>query len=213
MFKKSLSEGQAGDNVGLLLRGIQRDDVVRGQVVCKPGSVTPHKKFKGEIYALTKEEGGRHTPFFTNYKPQFFFRTADITGEHARMAYIFLCIRFTVLLPTVSLLHFWALGGQGLATLVLCAEAVATCHVKRQYSCQLTSLQVTSKLTNCCIEQVLCIAGTVTLPAGIEMVMPGDNVTANFELIAPVAMEAGLRFALREGGRTVGAGVVSEVTA
>lgn len=80
MFKKSLSEGQAGDNVGLLLRGIQRDDVVRGQVVCKPGSVTPHKKFKGEIYALTKEEGGRHTPFFTNYKPQFFFRTADITG-------------------------------------------------------------------------------------------------------------------------------------
>lgn len=81
MFKKSLNEGQAGDNVGLLLRGIQRDDVVRGQVVCKPGSVTPHKKFKGEIYALTKEEGGRHTPFFTNYKPQFFFRTADITGE------------------------------------------------------------------------------------------------------------------------------------
>ena len=80
MFKKSLSEGQAGDNVGLLLRGIQRDDVVRGQVVCKPGSVTPHTKFKGEIYALTKEEGGRHTPFFTNYKPQFFFRTADITG-------------------------------------------------------------------------------------------------------------------------------------
>ncbi|KAL3158836.1 hypothetical protein ABBQ32_011561 [Trebouxia sp. C0010 RCD-2024] len=134
MFKKSLNEGQAGDNVGLLLRGIQRDDVVRGQVVCKPGSVTPHKKFKGEIYALTKEEGGRHTPFFTNYKPQFFFRTADITG-------------------------------------------------------------------------------TVTLPQGIEMVMPGDNVTANFELIAPVAMEAGLRFALREGGRTVGAGVVSEVTA
>ena len=81
MFKKSLNEGQAGDNVGLLLRGIQRDDVVRGQVVCKPGSVTPHKKFKGEIYALTKEEGGRHTPFFTNYKPQFFFRTADITGD------------------------------------------------------------------------------------------------------------------------------------
>ena len=83
MFKKSLNEGQAGDNVGLLLRGIQRDDVVRGQVVCKPGSVTPHTKFKGEIYALTKEEGGRHTPFFTNYKPQFFFRTADITGEDA----------------------------------------------------------------------------------------------------------------------------------
>ncbi|CAL5226193.1 g9028 [Coccomyxa viridis] len=132
MFKKQLNEGQAGDNVGLLLRGIKRDDVVRGQVACKPGTIKPHAKFEGEIYALTKEEGGRHTPFFTNYKPQFFLRTADITG-------------------------------------------------------------------------------TVTLPEGIEMVMPGDNVTANFELISPVAMEPGLRFAMREGGRTVGAGVVSKV--
>lgn len=132
MFKKSLNEGQAGDNVGLLIRGIKRDDVERGQVVCKPGSIKPHSKFKGEIYALSKEEGGRHTPFFTNYKPQFFFRTADITG-------------------------------------------------------------------------------TVTLPEGTEMVMPGDNVTCNFELICPVAMERGLRFAIREGGRTVGAGVVGEV--
>ena len=91
MFKKSLSEGQAGDNVGLLLRRIQRDDVVRGQVVCKPGSVTPHKKFKGEIYALTKDEGGRHTPFFSNYKPQFFFRTADITGEMLSACLVLLC--------------------------------------------------------------------------------------------------------------------------
>ncbi|EFN58891.1 hypothetical protein CHLNCDRAFT_19551, partial [Chlorella variabilis] len=132
MFKKQLNEGQAGDNVGLLIRGIKRDDVERGQVVCKPGSIKPHRKFKGEIYALSKEEGGRHTPFFSNYKPQFFFRTADITG-------------------------------------------------------------------------------TVTLPEGTEMVMPGDNVTCTFELICPVAMEQGLRFAIREGGRTVGAGVVGEV--
>lgn len=132
MFKKQLNEGQAGDNVGLLLRGIKREDVVRGQVVCKPGSIKSHKKFEGEVYVLTKDEGGRHTPFFSNYKPQFFFRTADITG-------------------------------------------------------------------------------TVTLPEGTEMVMPGDNVSAKFELLSSVAMEAGLRFAIREGGRTVGAGVVSKV--
>eukprot|EP00884_Botryococcus_braunii_P010903 jgi/Botrbrau1/19814/Bobra.0124s0057.1 len=132
MFKKQLSEGQAGDNVGLLLRGIKREDVVRGQVVCKPGSIKPHKKFQGELYALNKEEGGRHTPFFSNYKPQFFFRTADVTG-------------------------------------------------------------------------------TVTLPESVQMVMPGDNVTATFELLYPVAMEPGLRFAIREGGRTVGAGVVSKI--
>ncbi|KAL4440695.1 hypothetical protein ABPG77_000404 [Micractinium sp. CCAP 211/92] len=132
MFKKTLNEGQAGDNVGLLIRGLKRDDVERGQVVCKPGSIKPHRKFKGEIYALSKEEGGRHTPFFSNYKPQFFFRTADVTG-------------------------------------------------------------------------------TVTLPEGTEMVMPGDNVTCTFELLSPVAMEPGLRFAIREGGRTVGAGVVAEI--
>lgn len=134
MFKKSLQQGQAGDNAGLLLRGVKRDDVVRGQLVAKPGSIKPHTKFEAEVYALTKEEGGRHTPFFSNYKPQFFFRTADITGS-------------------------------------------------------------------------------VTLPQGTEMVMPGDNITATFELISPVAMDPGLRFALREGGRTVGAGVVSKVIA
>ena len=132
MFKKLLNEGQAGDNVGLLLRGVKRDDVLRGQVVCKPGSIKPHAKFAGELYCLSKEEGGRHTPFFSNYKPQFFFRTADVTGA-------------------------------------------------------------------------------VHLPSGTEMVMPGDNVSCEFELIAPVAMEPGLRFAIREGGRTVGAGVVSKV--
>ena len=132
MFKKQLNEGQAGDNAGLLLRGVKREEVLRGQLLCKPGSITPHAKFEAEIYVLTKDEGGRHTPFFSNYRPQFFMRTADITGN-------------------------------------------------------------------------------ITLPEGVEMVMPGDNVTCTFELITPVAMEQGLRFALREGGRTVGAGVVAKV--
>jgi elongation factor Tu len=132
MFKKNLNEGQAGDNCGLLLRGLKRDQVQRGQVLCKPGTITPHKKFEAEIYVLNKDEGGRHTPFFSNYRPQFFMRTADITG-------------------------------------------------------------------------------TITLPEGVEMVMPGDNVSAVFELITPIALEQGLRFALREGGRTVGAGVVAKV--
>ncbi|WP_462268223.1 elongation factor Tu [Desulfobacter sp.] len=132
MFRKLLDEGQAGDNVGLLLRGTKRDQVERGQVVCKPGSITPHTKFKAEMYALSKEEGGRHTPFFTGYRPQFFFRTTDITG-------------------------------------------------------------------------------VLTLEEGVEMIMPGDNATINVELINPIAMEKELRFAIREGGRTVGAGVVGEI--
>jgi elongation factor Tu len=132
MFKKLLDEGVAGDNVGLLLRGIDRKDIERGQVIAKPGSITPHTKFKAEAYVLTKEEGGRHTPFFTGYRPQFYFRTTDVTG-------------------------------------------------------------------------------VATLPAGVEMVMPGDNVAMDIELIAPIAMEKGLRFAIREGGRTVGAGTVSDV--
>ena len=132
MFKKLLDEGTAGDNVGLLLRGIERKDIERGQVISKPGSITPHTKFKAEAYVLTKEEGGRHTPFFTGYRPQFYFRTTDVTG----------------------IAH---------------------------------------------------------LPEGVEMVMPGDNVAMSIELIAPIAMEKGLRFAIREGGRTVGAGTVSEV--
>jgi elongation factor Tu len=132
MFRKLLDQGQAGDNVGVLLRGTKREDVERGQVVCKPGSVKPHKKFKAEAYILTKEEGGRHTPFFTNYRPQFYFRTTDVTG-------------------------------------------------------------------------------IVSLPEGTEMVMPGDNVSMTVELIVPIAMEEKLRFAIREGGRTVGAGVVAQV--
>jgi len=133
MFRKLLDSGEAGDNVGCLLRGIDKEAVERGQVLCKPGSVKPHKKFKAEAYILTKEEGGRHTPFFTNYRPQFFFRTTDVTG-------------------------------------------------------------------------------VVTLPSGTEMVMPGDNVTMEVELIQPIAMEEKLRFAIREGGRTVGAGVVAKIT-
>ena len=132
MFKKLLDDGQAGDNVGLLLRGIDKDEVERGQVLAKPGSITPHKKFRGEVYVLSKDEGGRHTPFFSNYRPQFYFRTTDVTG-----------------------------------------------------SC--------------------------TLPEGTEMVMPGDNVSMVVELITPVAMDKGLRFAIREGGRTVGAGTVTEI--
>jgi elongation factor Tu len=133
MFRKLLDEGQAGDNVGCLLRGIDKDEVERGQVLAKPGSIKPYKKFKAEVYVLTKEEGGRHTPYFNGYRPQFYFRTTDVTG--------------------------------------------------------------------------VC-----TLPAGVEMVMPGDNVTMAIELITPIAMEKELRFAIREGGRTVGAGVVTEIT-
>ncbi|MCE2577063.1 elongation factor Tu [Komagataeibacter sp. FNDCR1] len=134
MFRKLLDRGEAGDNIGALLRGTKREDVERGQVLAKPGSITPHTKFKAEAYILTKEEGGRHTPFFTNYRPQFYFRTTDVTG-------------------------------------------------------------------------------VVHLPEGTEMVMPGDNVAMDVELIAPIAMDEGLRFAIREGGRTVGAGVVASITA
>ncbi len=132
MFRKLLDEGQAGDNIGALLRGIDKDEVERGQVLAKPGSIKPHKQFQAEVYVLAKEEGGRHTPFFQGYRPQFYFRTTDVTG--------------------------------------------------------------------------VC-----TLPAGVEMVMPGDNVAMTVELITPIAMEKELRFAIREGGRTVGAGVVTEI--
>ena len=134
MFRKQLDEGLAGDNVGVLLRGVQRDDIERGQVIAKPGSITPHKQFKGEVYILSKEEGGRHTPFFDNYRPQFYFRTTDVTGS-------------------------------------------------------------------------------IKLPEGIEMVMPGDNVTIDVELIHPIAVEQGTTFSIREGGRTVGSGMVTEIEA
>jgi elongation factor Tu len=134
MFRKLLDQGQAGDNVGILLRGTKREDVQRGQVLCKPGSIKPHTHFTGEVYVLSKDEGGRHTPFFNNYRPQFYFRTTDVTGS-------------------------------------------------------------------------------IELPEGKEMVMPGDNVSITVKLIAPIAMEEGLRFAIREGGRTVGAGVVAKILA
>jgi elongation factor Tu len=132
MFKKNLDQGQAGDNAGILLRGIEKNQIKRGMVICKPGSITPHTKFKAEIYVLSKDEGGRHTPFFSGYRPQFFFRTTDVTG-------------------------------------------------------------------------------VITLNAGVEMVMPGDNVSVEAELIYPVAMDKGLRFAIREGGRTIGAGQVTDI--
>ena len=134
MFRKQLDEGLAGDNVGVLLRGVQRDDIERGQVIAKPGSITPHKQFKGEVYILSKEEGGRHTPFFDNYRPQFYFRTTDVTGS-------------------------------------------------------------------------------IKMPEGIEMVLPGDNVTIDVELIHPIAVEQGTTFSIREGGRTVGSGIVAEIEA
>ena len=134
MFRKLLDEGRAGDNLGVLLRGTKKEEVERGQVLAKPGTITPHTKFKAEIYVLTKEEGGRHTPFFNGYRPQFYFRTTDVTG-------------------------------------------------------------------------------VATLPQGVEMVMPGDNTNLEVELIMPIAMEEGLRFAIREGGRTVGAGVVTKILA
>jgi elongation factor Tu len=132
MFRKILDQGQAGDNVGCLLRGVKREEIERGQVLCKPNSITPHTKFKAEVYVLKKEEGGRHTPFFNGYRPQFYFRTTDVTG-------------------------------------------------------------------------------VANLPSGTEMVMPGDNIQMEVELIQPIAMDAGLRFAIREGGRTVGSGVVTEI--
>jgi len=134
MFRKLLDEGQAGDNVGILLRGMDKNNLERGMVLAKPGSITPHTKFKAEVYILTKEEGGRHTPFFSGYRPQFYFRTTDVTG-------------------------------------------------------------------------------VLTLPKDVEMIMPGDNVTGEIELIIPIAMEKNLRFAIREGGHTVGAGVISEIIA
>jgi len=132
MFNKSMDSAQAGDNIGALLRGVKRDDIERGQVLAKPGTITPHTRFKAEVYVLSKEEGGRHTPFFSNYRPQFYFRTTDVTGE-------------------------------------------------------------------------------IRLEEGVEMVMPGDNTVMNVELISPIAMDEGLNFAIREGGRTVGAGVVTEI--
>ncbi|MER2492691.1 EF-Tu/IF-2/RF-3 family GTPase, partial [Catenovulum sediminis] len=132
MFRKLLDEGRAGENIGALLRGTKRDDVERGQVLCKPGSITPHTNFESEVYVLSKEEGGRHTPFFKGYRPQFYFRTTDVTGS-------------------------------------------------------------------------------IELPEGVEMVMPGDNIKMSVELISPIAMDEGLRFAIREGGRTVGAGVVAKI--
>ncbi|MBQ7901706.1 MAG: elongation factor Tu, partial [Clostridia bacterium] len=132
MFRKLLDSAEAGDNVGALLRGVQRNEIERGQVLAKPGSINPHTKFKGQVYVLSKDEGGRHTPFFNNYRPQFFFRTTDVTG-------------------------------------------------------------------------------VISLPDGVEMCMPGDNVEMTVELISPIAIDQGLRFAIREGGRTVGSGVVSEI--
>ena len=167
MFKKSLDQGQAGDNIGVLLRGLKRDEIRRGQVIAAPGSVSTHTKFEAELYALTKEEGGRHTPFQSNYRPQFFVRTAG--------------------------------------TSCVCVVSVCLC----------VSVRAGTRARPCRSHRGCCcctdVTGEVTLPEGTEMVMPGDNATVECNLIEPVAMHEGLRFALREGGRTVGAGVVSKI--
>ena len=174
MFKKVLDRGEAGDNVGLLLRGIKREDVLRGQVACKPGSITPHSSFEAEIYALSKDEGGRHTPFFSNY------RQAPPSPTWA----LFSCC-FMVVPPGLS---------------------------KSPRACPCSFLLPPPTHRPQFFFRTADITGTVELPDGIEMVMPGDNVTLKCQLITPVAMEPGLRFALREGGRTVGAGVVSKAS-
>eukprot|EP00439_Symbiodinium_sp_Y106_P089618 s1_g2154.t1 len=172
MFRKLLDSGEAGDNIGALLRGVDREQVERGQVLCAPGSITPHTKFTAEAYILTKDEGGRHTPFFTNYRPQFYFRTTDVTG--------------VVNLPEGTEM---VMPGDNVAIEV---ELIAPIAMEEK-------LRTTD------------VTGVVNLPEGTEMVMPGDNVAIEVELIAPIAMEEKLRFAIREGGRTVGSGVVSSI--
>ena len=221
MFRKLLDYGEAGDNIGLLLRGTERKDVERGQVVAKPGSITPHRKFRAEVYVLTKEEGGRHTPFFRGYRPQFFFRTTDVTGavnldEGVEM--------FRKLLDQGQ-------AGDNIGVLlrgtkkddvergqVLAKPGSITPHKKFKASAYILTKEEGGRHTpffNGYRPQFYFrttdVTGVGTLPEGVEMVMPGDNIQMSVELITPVAMEKELRFAIREGGRTVGAGVVSEI--
>jgi elongation factor Tu len=195
MFRKLLDEGQAGDNVGLLLRGTKRDQVERGQVVCKPGTITPHTKFKAEMYALSKEEGGRHTPFFTGYRPQFFFRTTDITGVLTLEEGVEMIMPGDNASINVELINPIAME----------KELRFAIREGGRHTPFFTGYrpQFFFRTTD--------ITGVLTLDEGVEMIMPGDNATINVELINPIAMEKELRFAIREGGRTVGAGVVGEI--
>jgi translation elongation factor EF-Tu-like GTPase len=210
MFRKLLDEGRAGDNAGLLLRGIAKDDIERGQVLAKPGTITPHTKFKAEVYVLTKEEGGRHTPFFTGYRPQFYFRTTDVTGAAH--------LPEGVAGDNVGLL----LRGVGKEEIergmVLAKPGSITPHTKFKAEVYVLTKEEGGRHTpffNGYRPQFYFrttdVTGSATLPEGVEMVMPGDNVQMTVELISPIAMEKELRFAIREGGRTVGAGVVTEV--
>jgi elongation factor Tu len=195
MFRKLLDEGQAGDNVGLLLRGTKRDQVERGQVVSKPGTINPHTKFKAEMYALSKEEGGRHTPFFSGYRPQFFFRTTDITGVLTLDEGVEMIMPGDNASINVELINPIAMEKE-----LRFAIREGGRHTpffsgyRPQFFFRTTD-----------------ITGVLTLEEGVEMIMPGDNASINVELINPIAMEKELRFAIREGGRTVGAGVIGEI--
>ena len=195
MFRKLLDEAQAGDNIGALLRGIQRTEIERGQVLAKPGTVTCHKKFTAQVYVLTKDEGGRHTPFFNNYRPQFYFRTTDVTGVCNLPAGTEMCMPGDNVEMTIELIHPIAME-QGLTFAI--REGGRHTPFFNNYRPQFYF-------------RTTDVTGVCELPAGVEMCMPGDNVEMTIELIHPIAMEQGLTFAIREGGRTVGSGRVATI--
>jgi len=215
MIRKLLDEGQAGDNVGCLLRGVKREEIERGQVLAKPGSITPHTHFKAEVYCLTKEEGGRHTPFFNGYRPQFYFRTTDVTGVemfNKTLEFGMAGDNVGVLLRGIErtdLERGQVLAKPGSITPHTKFKAEVYC-LKKEEGGRHTPFfngyrpQFYFRTTD--------VTGVAKLPEGTEMVMPGDNIQMKIELITPVAVEDGLRFAIREGGRTVGAGVVTSIT-
>jgi elongation factor Tu len=195
MFRKLLDQAQAGDNIGTLLRGIGKTEVERGMVLAKPGSITPHRKFKGAIYALTKEEGGRHTPFFTGYRPQFYFRTTDVTGSVKLQPGVEMVMPGDNVNLEIGLITDVAMEkGLRFAIREGGRHTPFFTGYRPQFYFRTTD-----------------VTGDAKLPAGVEMVMPGDNVNLEIDLISDVAMEKGLRFAIREGGRTVGAGTVTEI--
>ncbi|HEV2903685.1 MAG TPA: EF-Tu/IF-2/RF-3 family GTPase, partial [Pyrinomonadaceae bacterium] len=214
MFRKLLDEARAGDNVGVLLRGVKKEDVMRGQVISKPGSITPHRKFKAEVYVLSKEEGGRHTPFFTNYRPQFYFRTTDVTGT------VKLPEGVEMVMPgdNVGVLLRGVKKEDVMRGQVISKPGSITPHRKFKAEVYVLSKEEggrhTPFFTNYRPQfyfRTTDVTGTVKLPEGVEMVMPGDNVSVEVELITPIAMEKTIRFAIREGGKTVGAGRVAEI--
>src|SRR5688500_18818612 len=206
MFRKLLDQGQAGDNIGVLLRGTKKDEVERGQVLAKPGSITPHTKFKGEVYVMTKEEGGRHTPFFNGYRPQFYFRTTDVKGVTTLPGGVVMVMPGDIVNREVELGQVLAKPGSITPQTKFKGEVyVLTKEEGGRHTPFFNGYrpQFYFRTTD--------VTGVATLPGGVEMVMPGDNVNLEVELIAPIAMEKGVRFAIREGGRTVGAGTVTEV--